>query len=205
MFKMLVYIGCVILAMNGPCFSNEVKIVTVNSLEKDILKRKTVDIQLEELSLAREIVEKLYAALAPFGSAAGLAAPQIGISRSIFIYSFDRDFDHLEVVINPTLNPVGTKALKGWEGCFSVILGDVWKLAYVPRYEMIDVTYLTLEGKKVEKRLSGFAAKVFQHEFDHLQGIESINREDAVVREFPDEEALMSFLEEVKIKDSKRY
>ena len=94
---------------------------------------------------------------------------------------------------------------EGWEGCFSVILGDVWKLAYLPRYDQIDVTYFNLEGEKVERRLNGFAAKVFQHEFDHLQGIECINHQDAIVKEFSSKSEMMNFLQKVKEEDSIKY
>lgn len=181
------------------------KIVTINSDQRAVLKRKTEDIKSDEMPLAKEIAEKLYLALKPHFPSAGLAAPQIGISKSIFIFSFDRDPKNLEVVINPTLKPASDAITKGWEGCYSIMLGNIWKLARIPRYDVIDVTYLNLEGKQVKKRLDGFAAKVFQHEFDHLQGIETIDREDAVVKEFANKEELMSFLQEVKKEDAARY
>lgn len=194
-----------VLVMNQLCFANEIKIVTLNSPEQEILKKKTEDIQPGELKLAREITEKLYAALKPYGAVAGLAAPQIGISKSVFIYSYDRNPDHLEAVINPTLKPTCSEVIYGWEGCLSVVFGDIWKLAYVPRYKQIDVVYLNLDGEQIQKRLSGFAAKVFQHEFDHLQGVECIHRHDASVREFPNKETLMSFLQKVKEDDARHY
>lgn len=204
-FKKLIFIGSSIFLMNQIYASNDLKIVTVNSPSQNILKMKTEDIKSDELSLAKEIAEKLLKALKPHCPAAGLAAPQIGISKSVFIYSFDRDPKNLEVVINPLFTPVGNEMEIGWEGCFSVILGDVWKLAYLPRYEQIDVTYMNLKGEKIHKHLTGFAAKVFQHEFDHLQGIECINHQDAIVKEFSDESEMMSFLQKVKEEDSVRY
>ena len=72
-------------------FSENIKIVTVDSLEKEVLRQKTEEIYEDELPLAKEIAEKLFAALQPLLPAAGLAAPQIGISKSVFIFSFDRD------------------------------------------------------------------------------------------------------------------
>ncbi len=203
--KKIIYIGCMLIFMNQTFASSGLEIVTVNGACQDVLKMKTEDIQLDELSIAEEIAEKLMKALKPFCPAAGLAAPQIGISKSVFIYSFDRDPKNLEAIINPSFAPVSNEVEEGWEGCISVILGDVWKLAFLPRYEQIDVTYLNLKGEKIEKRLSGFAAKVFQHEFDHLQGIECINHRDAVVREFSSKDALMEFLHKVKEEDSVRY
>jgi peptide deformylase len=175
------------------------KIVTIDSPLQDILNKKTENIQETELWLAREISEKLFLSLKPYLPAAGLAAPQIGISKSVFIFSFNRDPQHLETVINPSFFPVGDEKIESWEGCFSVILSNgIWKLAHIPRYKTIQVTYLNLEGKKIEKILEKFAAKVFQHEYDHLQGITNINREDALVQNFKTKEALLNFMQQVK-------
>jgi peptide deformylase len=182
------------------------KIVTIGSPEEAVLKQKTEDIRKNEFPLARDIAEKLFQALTPYLPAAGLAAPQIGISKSIFIFSYDRDPKNLEVVINPSFTPLEQTKIEGWEGCFSVILSDgIWKLAKVPRYENIKATYFNLEGEKVEKNLRGFAAKVFQHEYDHLQGIENIERADAEVKSFDTKEELFLFMQNVKKEDSLHY
>lgn len=184
----------------------KVAIVTVDSPNKDVLKRKTDEIGPNELQLAREIGEQLYESLKPYLPAAGLAAPQIGISKSVFIYSYDRKPENLELVINPTFTPIGKNKIEGWEGCFSVILSDsTWQLAKVPRFEKIRVSYLDGNGEKIEKILEGFAAKVFQHEYDHLQGIENIERSDASIKEFNSRDDLMNFMNSVKKEDSTYY
>lgn len=181
-------------------------IVTVDSPNKDVLKRKTEAIEPDELQMALEIGDKLFQALKPHLPAAGLAAPQIGISKSVFLYSYDRNPENLELVINPTFSPIGDHKIEGWEGCFSVILSDsIWQLAKVPRYEKIHVSYLNRNGEKIEKMLDGFAAKVFQHEYDHLQGIENIERSDAYIKEFDSRENLLAFLKNVKKEDSVHY
>jgi len=186
--------------------ANTVKIVTVDSPLQEVLDKKTEEIQEGEFLLAREIAEKLFLALKPYLPAAGLAAPQIGISKSVFIFSFDRDPKNLEVVINPSFQPIGDAQTEGWEGCFSVILSDsTWKLAKVPRYETIRATFFNLEGKKVERRLEGFAATAFQHEYDHLQGVKNIDRKDALIKAFNSKEELLSFMQEVKKRDAARY
>ena len=182
------------------------EIVTIDSPKHEVLRAKTDPIKEDELPLAREIANLLFASLKPYMPAAGLAAPQIGISKSVFLFSYDRDPKNLEVVINPTFTPIGTSQVTGWEGCFSVILcKSGWKFAYVPRYETIKVSYLNLDGGNVEKILEGFAAKVFQHEFDHLQGIECIDRPDAITKSFDSREELLAYLQEVKKQDSTRY
>lgn len=182
------------------------KIVTIDCPLKEVLKKKTLDIQNHEWDLALEIAENLKKTLLPLMPAAGLAAPQIGISKSVFIYSYDRQPVHLEVVINPTYTPLGEEIWKGWEGCFSVILSEkTWKLAKVPRYKTILVQYLNLEGKSVEKILEGFAAKVFQHEYDHLQGIENIDRPDAEILSFESKEELIAFMQAIRHEDADFY
>jgi peptide deformylase len=66
----------------------ELKIVTVDSPNKDVLRQKTEEIKPNELQLAREIGDKLFQALKPHLPAAGLAAPQIGISKSEDLLNF---------------------------------------------------------------------------------------------------------------------
>lgn len=184
--------------------SPDLKILTVDGPKQAILRLQTEEIQSDELALGREIGEKLIAALTPYFPAAGLAAPQIGINKAVFIYSYDRDPKHLEVVINPTFIPFSEEKVEGWEGCLSVI-STTWKLANLPRYEKIRAVYLNHNGERIEKDLEGVAAKVFQHEYDHLQGIVNIERSDAQVKEFASKEELEAFIQEVKKNDAARY
>lgn len=184
----------------------QIDIITVDNPKKDFLLRKTEKISDTELDLAQEIYKKLFLALKPHFPSAGLAAPQIGILKSVFIYSFDRDPKNLEAIINPSFAPVSDKKVEGWEGCLSVILSNgIWKMANVCRYEKIQVTYQNLNGKVEEKVLEGFAARVFQHEYDHLQGIVNIDRQDATIKAFKTREELESFIVELKKHDSSSY
>lgn len=150
---------------------------------------------------AREIIRRLEDALRPRMPAAGLAAPQIGISKQVFMFSWDRSPKHLEAAINPTFEAFDQEKRFGWEGCFSVPLA----LAKVPRYQTILATYTNSESKSVTYKLQGFAARVFQHEYDHLQGIENIHRPDADVKKFTTQEDLMLFIQEVKKGDIINY
>lgn len=201
-----VILGVALMALDNQSNADNIPIVTIDSPLKHILKTKTEDIQIDELDLVKEIVDKLFLALKPYFPAAGLAAPQIGISKSVFIFSFDRNPNNLEGVINPSFIPIGEKKIEGWEGCFSVMLSNgIWKLAKIPRYEKIQVKYININGEQVEKPLEGFAAKVFQHEYDHLQGVENIEREDATVLDFASQDEMISFMQQVKKEDALRY
>ncbi|MGP4073666.1 peptide deformylase [Piscibacillus sp. B03] len=102
----------------------------------------------------------------------GLAAPQIGISKRMLAVHFT-DFNDKEYsmgLFNPKImsHSVEKTYLQGGEGCLSV---DRDVPGIVPRYARITVKGVNLEGEEVKLRLKGYAAIVFQHEIDHLDGI----------------------------------
>ena len=100
----------------------------------------------------------------------GLAAPQVHEGIRIFVALLDEepgpDSDAV-AVINPEITPQGTEMVDGWEGCLSIpdIRGTV------PRYADILVKAIDRDGKPIELRLKNFAARVAQHETDHLDGV----------------------------------
>ena len=105
---------------------------------------------------------------------AGLAAPQIGINIQLVIFGFkknDRYPDAEEVpftvLINPKITPIGDEIEDGWEGCLSV----PGLRGVVPRYKKISYQGTDQYGKKIERNVDGFHARVVQHECDHLFGI----------------------------------
>tara|TARA_B100000214_G_C23761868_1_gene532670 strand:- start:160 stop:663 length:504 start_codon:yes stop_codon:yes gene_type:complete len=98
----------------------------------------------------------------------GLAAPQVGISKRFFITKDfqDEDSEKFLVFINPTIKEMyGT--IESKEGCLSI--PGYYDL--IKRHEKILVSYLDQNGKNIEKEFSGMQSIVFQHEFDHLEGI----------------------------------
>jgi peptide deformylase len=109
----------------------------------------------------------------------GIAAPQIGISKQLIIIASrptPRYPDAPEMKPIPMLNPqlidYAAKTEKGWEGCLSVpgIRG------LVPRYKSVTVDYLDRHGQSQRQTFHDFVARIFQHEYDHLQGIVFIDR-----------------------------
>lgn len=101
------------------------------------------------------------------GGAVGLAAPQVGIDKTLFVMdpTAGEKAGLLEVVINPEIhNSEGEVAMI--EGCLS-FPGVTER---VSRASTLDVSYTNGAGTLVKKRLTGFPAVVFQHEFDHLNG-----------------------------------
>ena len=107
---------------------------------------------------------------------AGIAAPQVYVSKRVFIYHVPehRIPDGVEmdpvpwtVLINPEIDPLGDELKMNWERCLSVpgLHGKV------PRHTHVRCAYSTLEGERVETEVRGFQAMVLQHEYDHLDGI----------------------------------
>lgn len=96
--------------------------------------------------------------------AVGLAAPQIGISKRFFVMNAG---DKTRLVINPSIVGEGSAMVETEEGCVSV--PGVHKKVRRPR--RISVTYTDESGNEVAEELKDFPARVFQHEFDHLDGV----------------------------------
>ncbi|MBM7552926.1 peptide deformylase [Thalassobacillus pellis] len=102
----------------------------------------------------------------------GLAAPQIGLTKRMLAVHFTDFNDKLYSygLFNPKIvsHSVEKAYLTSGEGCLSV---DREVPGYVPRYARVTIKGTDLEGNEVKLRLRDFAAIVFQHEVDHLNGI----------------------------------
>ena len=107
-------------------------------------------------------------------SGAGIAAPQIGVSLRVVIFGVgsnprypDAEQVPYTVLINPVLSPVGDAIDDGWEGCLSV----PGMRGIVPRYTRLHYTGFNQFGQSIDRLVSGFHARVVQHECDHLDGV----------------------------------
>ncbi len=105
---------------------------------------------------------------------AGIAAPQIGVSLQAVIFGVgvnprypDAEQVPYTVLINPTLNFISDEMEDGWEGCLSV----PGMRGVVPRYTRLHYTGFDQYGNTIDRLVSGFHARVVQHECDHLLGI----------------------------------
>lgn len=112
----------------------------------------------------------------------GLAAPQIGVPLRVIVLE-DRDelmarltpdersdrervpFD-ARVVVNPVLTPVGENRATFFEGCLSV----AGYVGLVERHQTVEVTGLDERAEKVAWRVTGWPARILQHEVDHVLG-----------------------------------
>ena len=104
----------------------------------------------------------------------GIAAPQVGKSLRLFIMAPkpnprypDAPEGEPMAVINPVILNASDAKETGWEGCLSV----PGFRAPIARHCEIDVAFTDRTGKHLTGRFQGFMARLFQHEYDHLEGI----------------------------------
>ena len=178
------------------------EIVTCEGDPRNVLRKPTPFITEKEWHLVFPAVQKLLEVREKIlKGGAGLAAPQIGISLPIFIYTPDRTTENLRTVINPAFEPASPARVQGSEACYSVPL----RCTNLKRWEKIKVRYQNLDRHWIEEVVEGFEAKVFQHEMDHLQGKLTIDHETAEVTPFTDAHAFQEHMKQVHLEDSETY
>ena len=155
-----------------------------------ILKKKAKDVTLNPSELTpfiENLWETMYAA-----SGVGLAAPQVGHSKRIFIidaspFADDENLDtserlalkeFKEVFINPTIIEETGEEWPFNEGCLSIpnIREDVI------RQDKVSIRYTNSDWEEKEETFTGLAARIIQHEYDHIEGILFIDRLSSLKR-----------------------
>jgi peptide deformylase len=105
---------------------------------------------------------------------AGIAAPQIGCNKRIIMFGFEQNKRYpnekpvpFTVLINPSYKTLSDEMVDGWEGCLSVPC----LRGLISRYQKIEYSGYSPDGKLITQVAEGFHARVVQHECDHLDGI----------------------------------
>jgi peptide deformylase len=142
-----------------------------------VLHRPASEVTIFDSEL-RQLVEDMYETMdeAP---GVGLAAPQVGIGQRIFVYDYPDDDgnERRGVIINPVLEigPI-EDGEADWdtelEGCLSVP-GERFP---IKRADWAKVSGVDLDQKPIEIEATGWFARIFQHEFDHLDGKLYVNK-----------------------------
>jgi peptide deformylase len=121
----------------------------------------------------RELLQDMKDTMASLDGA-GLAAPQIGVSLQVVIFGVGKNprYPQAEAVpytelLNPVLEPLSDEMEEGWEGCLSV----PGMRGLVPRYTNLRYRGVDPKGEPIDRNVTGFHARVVQHEVDHLLGI----------------------------------
>ncbi|ODN43474.1 peptide deformylase [Piscirickettsia litoralis] len=119
--------------------------------------------------LAADLVETMHA-----NDGAGLAAPQVDVSLRVMVFEIadnprypDIETVPLTTLVNPGFEPIANRLVEGWEGCLSIPK----MRGLVRRYDHIRYWAYDVNGERFEREVSGWHARVFQHEYDHLDGI----------------------------------
>ena len=130
-------------------------------LLKQSVKIKKIDTEVK--TIAEDLVDTMYSA-----EGVGLAAPQIGINKRIFVMDCNDGQEKREyvIVINPEVISSSVELKTYKEGCLSI--PEITE--EVVRPEKVQVNYEDLSGKLKTEKLDGLWATCFQHELDHLNG-----------------------------------
>lgn len=152
--------------------------LTVLKYPHPSLRAENVEIPVEELTgpgsetsrIAKEMFLVMYAT-----NGVGLAAPQVGINKRLMVYNQSGDkkkWMQEVIMVNPKIVEFSQAKDIEQEGCLSFpdMGGDV------ERSKWIKVEALNLKGKKIKKKFTGWEARIFQHEYDHLDGVVYIDR-----------------------------
>jgi peptide deformylase len=147
-------------------------------LGNSILRQKATWVDNIQDECIQQLIDDLIATVAQ-ANGVGIAAPQVAASYRLFIVASRPNIRYPNApemeptaMINPQIVSHSTEVVKGWEGCLSVpgIRG------LVPRYQAIAVEYMDRYGQLQKQELTDFIARIFQHEYDHLDGVVFVDR-----------------------------
>lgn len=151
---------------------------TIAQLGHPILRGKAEAVKNITSDETQSIIKAMMACVEKAGGV-GIAAPQMHINQRIFIMCSkpnsrypDAPLMEPTAIINPEITAISNEKVIDWEGCLSVPS----MRGLVPRHENISVKYFDNHGHEHHKDLSGFIARIFQHELDHLDGFTFIDR-----------------------------
>lgn len=139
----------------------EVRIIGDPVLRKKAQAVNNFDDELEKF------VEEMFSTMYLY-EGVGLAAPQVGVSLRLFVMdSREENNKGKKVVINPEILEYLGEEVSEEEGCLSI--PEIFEDVYRP--EGVKVRYQDINGNVIEEELHGYQARIFQHEYDHLEGI----------------------------------
>lgn len=150
----------------------------IAQLGQPVLRQETAGVGNPADPLLQPLIDDMLATMAE-ANGVGIAAPQVFEPLRLFIVASRPNPRYPQApamaptaMLNPEILWRSDETEQGWEGCLSVpgIRG------LVPRSLRIGVRYLSREGGVCEEELSGFIARVFQHEYDHISGMVFLDR-----------------------------
>lgn len=149
-------------------------IYEIKKYGEDVLREvaKPVEVIDDEI---REILDNMLETMYD-AKGVGLAAPQVGISKRMFVC--DRGDGVVRKVINPVITPIGDEVVENEEGCLSV--PGIYK--GVKRPKAIKIEYKNEKGEDIVEEIDDFMAIIMQHEYDHLDAILFVDKVSPVAK-----------------------
>jgi peptide deformylase len=150
-----------------------VAVKTVLRMGEPLLLQKALPVIAFDTPELHSLIEDMQDTMRAMNGA-GISAPQIGVSLQVVIFGVsqnprypDAEQVPFTVLINPALTFIGDEIEEDWEGCLSV----PGLRGIVPRYVRLHYKGFDQYGNVIDRLVSGFHARVVQHECDHLNGI----------------------------------
>ncbi len=148
------------------------RLLQIAQLGHPVLRQTARDIEDPKTPWVTSLTRDMAATMTD-SAGVGIAAPQVYESLRLFIMASKPNARYpdapdlpQQLVINPQILEAGDEMESGWEGCLSI----PGIRALVPRHRVIKVRFQTPEMTFVDTVYDGFIARIFQHEFDHLNG-----------------------------------
>lgn len=147
------------------------RIVTIGD---PALRERSTEFSPDEINEdLQQLVEEMFSVM--YRDGVGLAGPQIGINRRIFVIGYREAGEQVELAfINPVIEETFGETVPFEEGCLSI----PGLSAEVLRPDGVVISALDRHGKPLRMQVEGFLARVIQHEFDHLEGVLFVDRLD---------------------------
>ena len=159
------------------------KLLEIAQLGADVIREVAKEVEdIHSLEIQELLDDMLFTCSASKGM--GIAAPQLYESKRIIVISSHPNERYpyapmMEptLLINPKIISFSSETHIDWEGCLSL----PGLRALVPRYTEVEVSYLDRDGNIHKSIYKDFLARVFQHEYDHLEGKVFIDRVDSTM------------------------
>lgn len=153
-------------------------ILPISQIGAAVLRQQASPIKLPLTPEFQELIDGLIQTALDFNGV-GIAAPQVANSCRLMIVASRPSPRYPQAptmepmaMINPQIVDCSPKEILGWEGCLSV----PGQRGLVARAQWVDVMYIDRFGQPHQQQLTDFVARIFQHEYDHLEGILFVDR-----------------------------
>lgn len=152
--------------------------LSIIQLGNPILRQKAESVKQVDSDNIQKLIDDLLRTVGD-ANGVGIAAPQVAMGYRVFIVASRPNLRYPNAplmeptaMINPKIITHSDEIVKDWEGCLSIpgIRG------LVPRYRQIEIEYTDRNGNLVHQQLTDFVARIFQHEYDHFEGLVFLDR-----------------------------